>query len=73
MLSAEPIQVALYLTQLFDSVVSTHVVKSAVYSINWAREFNGLIDRTVNSYVKLLQEAAIRIASKKVCRKDPVI
>ena len=71
-LPAEPIHVALYLTQLLDSGVSNHVVNSAVYSIKWAHELNGEIDPTENSYVKALQEAAKRIASKKVCRKDPV-
>lgn len=71
-LPAQPVHVALYITQLLDQGSSSHVVNHAIYSLKWAHELHGFADPTSNSYVKCLQEAAKRIATPKVTRKDPV-
>lgn len=66
------VHVALYITQLLDQGSSSHVVNHAIYSLKWAHELHGFADPTSNSYVKCLQEAAKRITTPKVTRKDPV-
>ena len=69
---AQPIHVALYITHLLDRGSSSHVINHAIYAIKWAHDLNGMADPTNNSYVRSLQEAAKRIATPKVVRKDPV-
>ena len=71
-LPAEPIHVALYITHLLDSGSSSHVVNHSIYSIKWMHTVNNFPDPTENGYVKSLQEAAKRIATPRVHRKDPV-
>ena len=69
---AQPIHVALYITHLLDRGSSSHVINHAIYAIKWAHDLNGMADPTNNSYVRSLQEAAKRIATPTVVRKDPV-
>ena len=71
-LPAEAIHVALYITHLLDSGSSSHVVNHSIYSIKWVHAVNNFPDPTENGYVKSLQEAAKRIATQGVHRKDPV-
>ena len=71
-LPAEPIHVALYITHLLDSGSSSHTVNRTVYALKWAHDLNSFPDPTANGYVKSLQEAAKRIATPRVQRKDPV-
>ena len=71
-LPAEPIHVALYITHLLDSGSSSHVVNRSIYSIKWVHTVNNFPDPTESGYVKSLQEAAERIVTPRVHRKDPV-
>lgn len=71
-LPAQPIHIALYITHLLDTGSSSHVVNHAIYSIKWVHELHGLADPTNNSYIKCLQNAAKRVATPRVHRKDPV-
>ena len=71
-LPAEPVHVALYLTHLLEQGCSYHVVNSAIYSIKWAHNINGLSDPTQSMFVTSLQEAARRTAYTKTVKKEPV-
>ena len=53
-LPAQPILIAVYLTELLDSGASHHAIGATIYSIKWAHEMNGLVDPTNNSFVKNL-------------------
>ena len=64
-ISAQPIQVALYLTYLLDNNCSSHVVQSAFYSIKWVHSISGHTDPTENSYVQNLLEASKRQSNNK--------
>ena len=55
-LPAQPIHVALYITNLLDTGSSSHVINHAIYSIKWVHDLNNLSDPTDNAYVKSLQE-----------------
>jgi hypothetical protein len=46
---AQPVHVALYLTNLLKNGSTYHPVYNAVYGIKWAHEINGLDDPTKNS------------------------
>lgn len=69
---AKPIYVAMYITKLLDEGKSYHVISSAVYAIKWVHDINNLENPTENKTVKLLLEAAKRIGSKPVQKKDVV-
>ena len=69
---AEPVQVAVYLTELLDANSSHHVVSAAIYSIKWAHGLNGLSDPTNNAFVRNLHEAAKRITGHRAVKKDVV-
>jgi hypothetical protein len=69
---ARSIHVAMYLTGLIDQGKSDHVVSSAVYAIKWVHNINDLPDPTESNIVKSLMEAAKRLNSKPVQKKDTV-
>ena len=71
-LPAQPIHVALYFTHLLDHGSTFHPINNAMYAIKWAHEINGLNDPTQNSFVTSIQEAAKRVAYKKVLHTEPV-
>lgn len=64
--TVQHIYIALYITHLLDKGSS-----SRIYSIKWSYKLHvhGFAD---NSYVKCLQEAAKRVATPKVTRKEYV-
>ena len=69
---AQPIHVAIYLTELMDSQCSYNVISACAYSIKWAHGLCGKIDPTNNGFVQNLVESAKRLRSKKVVKKDVV-
>ena len=71
-LPAQPVHVALYLTNLLDNGSSHHPVNNAVYGIKWAHSINGLSDPTTNSFVLSLMEAAKRTSGKISDKKEPI-
>ena len=69
---AQPIRLALFLTELMDSKCSYNVVSACAYSIKWAHGLCGKSDPTNNGFVQNLVESAKRLLSKKVVKKDVV-
>lgn len=69
---AEPIHVALYLTELIDKQSSSSIVSNVVYSLKWAHSLRNLHDPTDNLFVKNLLEASKRLLTKPKTRKDIV-
>lgn len=69
---AEPVHVALYLTELIDKKCSVSVIQSAVYGIKWAHKVRGMSDPTDNHFVTNLMESCKRQNSVPVERKDIV-
>lgn len=67
---ANAIHVAIYLTELLDRNVSCSVISAAFYSIKWIHNINNFPDPTENSFVKNLLEAAKRLRSAPVKKKD---
>ena len=47
-----------------------HTISSAVYSIKWAHDINGLEDPTNNVFVKNLLESAKRLRGRGTVKKD---
>ncbi|XP_063448313.1 uncharacterized protein LOC134727849 [Mytilus trossulus] len=71
-LPAQPVHVALYLTDLVNNGSTYHAVYHAIYGIKWAHEINSLKDPTTNTCVTSILEASKRVAPKKTNKKDPV-
>ncbi|XP_052105787.1 integrase/recombinase xerD homolog, partial [Mytilus californianus] len=71
-LPAQPVHVALYLTNLLNNGSTSHPVSNAVYGIKWAHEVSGLPDPTINSFVTSIVEASKRTTTKTSNKKDPV-
>ena len=69
---AQPIHIALYLTELLDKGATYSVISSSVYSIKWTHSINGHIDPTENGFVTNLLESAKRTRSMNVTKKDVV-
>ena len=69
---AQPIHIALFLTELLDKCVTYCVISSIVYSIKWVHRINGENDPTENGFVTNLLESAKRLRSSKVTKKDVV-
>ena len=69
---ANPIHVAVYLTNLLDKKVSYGVISSVVYAIKWIHSINNFTDPTENGFVKNLLETAKRLRSQPVRRKDTI-
>ena len=69
---ASPIHVALFLTEMIDKNASYSVISATAYSIKWVHSLHNQIDPTNNSYVTNLLEAAKRLCSKPVNKKEPV-
>ena len=58
---AQPIHIALFLTELLDKCVTYCVISSIVYSIKWVHRINGENDPTENGFVNNLLESAKRL------------
>jgi integrase len=71
-LPAQPICVSMYITHLLDQGKSYSVVSSVVYAIKWMHSLNDVRDPTEQNIVKLMLDAAKRIASKPREKKDVV-
>ncbi|XP_071172397.1 integrase/recombinase xerD homolog, partial [Mytilus edulis] len=71
-LPAQPVHVALYLTDLVNNGSTYHPVYNVIYGIKWAHEINSLKDPTTNTFVTSILEASKRVAPKKTNKKDPV-
>lgn len=71
-LSANPINVAFYLTRLLENGATHHPVNSVVYAIKWTHDSVGLPNPTKNSFVSSIQGAARRKALTTVKRKEPI-
>ena len=71
-LPAQPVHVDLYFTHLLEQGSTFHPINNALYAIKWAHDINGLYDPTQNNFASSIQEAARRIAHKKVVQKEPV-
>ena len=69
---AQPIHIALFLTELLDKCITYSVISSIVYSIKWVHRINGENDPTENGFVTNLLESAKRLRSSKVTKKDVV-
>ena len=69
---AQPMHVAVYLTNLLEGGSSHSVVSAAIYGIKWAHDINGLTDPTDNAFVRNLHESAKRSIGHKVIKKDVV-
>lgn len=69
---AQPIHVAIYLTELLDSKVSHSVITSAMYAIKWVHKLNNFYDPTDNAFVKGLFETSKRLRSKPTVKKDTI-
>ena len=67
-----PVIVAMYLTKLLDQGKSYSVIFAAVYSIQWIHSLHGLENPTNGSIVKNLLEAAKRLRSAPVQKKDVI-
>ena len=64
--------VALYLTFLIQSNVSTSVLNATFYSLKWEHELN-LFDNMFNdNFLKLILEGGIRTLAKPVNKKCPI-
>lgn len=71
-LPAQPVCIALYLTEQLDAGASAGTLESMVYSIKWHHGINGLDDPTKNTYITNILESAKRMPKTRVSRKDPV-
>lgn len=71
-LPADPIHVTIYFSHLLDLSVSYGVIASAFYSIKWVHNINSFTDPTENGFVKGLLDAAKRLRSQPVKRKDVI-
>ena len=69
---AEPIHIALYISNLIDKGCSLSVMQSAVYAIKWAHTIRGSSDPTDNNFIRNLLEASKRTISKPIVKKDIV-
>ncbi|VDI45452.1 Hypothetical predicted protein [Mytilus galloprovincialis] len=70
-LPAQPVHVALYLTNLLNNGSTSHPVSNALYGIKWAHEVSGLLDPTTKSSVTSIVEASKRTTTKSVNKEDP--
>ena len=71
-LPADPIHVTIYLSNLLDQNCSFSVISSVYYAIKWVHSINDFVDPTDNGFVTNLLEAAKRLKSKPVKRKDVI-
>ena len=69
---AQPVHVALYLTDLVDKGSSYSVVSAAKYAIKWIHQIHGYEDPTMNAFVSNIVESAKRHARKPITKKDIV-
>ena len=70
--SANSIHVSLYLTYLMDHKASYSIISSAVYGMKWMHEMNNYEDPTKHNFIKRLLEAAKRLRSFPVKKKDVI-
>lgn len=71
-LPADPIHVTIFISNLLDKNCSFSIISSVFYAIKWAHSVNNYEDPTENNFVKSLLDAAKRLRSLPVKRKDVV-
>ena len=69
-ISASPIHVALYLTDLIDKQYS--VIAALLYSIKWSHSLKNLNDPTNNDFITILLESAKRSRTKQTVKNQPI-
>ena len=67
-----PIDFALYIQYLVDQTNSAPTINTAFYAINWTHKLAGLDSPTDHSTVLLIKEAAVRMCSQRISRKEPL-
>ena len=79
---AQPIHIALLLTELQDKCVTYCVISSIVYSIKWVHRINGENDPTENGFVTIclnlpnvygLQKLLKKMLSHQICLLNSVL
>lgn len=71
-LPADPIHVTIYMSHLLDQEHSFSVISSMFYAIKWVHNVNNYVDPTENGFVKGMLDAAKRLRSQPVKRKDVI-
>ena len=71
-LPADPIYVTIFISSLLDRDCSFSMISSVYYAIKWVHGINDFVDPTENGFVKNMLEAAKRLNSHPVKRKDVV-
>lgn len=71
-LPADPIHVTIFMSYLLDQKYSFSVISSIFYAIKWVHNVNNYIDPTENGFVKGMLDAAKRLRSQPVKRKDVI-
>lgn len=71
-LPADPIHVTIFMSYLLDQICSYSVISSIFYAIKWVHNVNNYTDPTENGFVKGMLDAAKRLRSQPVKRKDVV-
>ena len=69
---ADPIHVTIFISTLLDQNYSFSVISAVFYAIKWVHNINNFVDPTENGFVKSMLEAAKRLRSQPVKRKDVV-
>ena len=69
---ADPIHVTIFVSNLLDQNCSFSVISAVFYAIKWVHNINNFVDPTENGFVKSMREAAKRLRSQPVKRKDVV-
>ena len=67
---ADPIHVTIFISTLLDQNCSFSVISAVFYAIKWVHNINNFVDPTENGFVKSMLEAAKRLRSQPVKRKD---
>ena len=69
---ADPIHVAIFISNLLDQNCSFSVISTVFYGIKSVHNLSNFVDSTENGFVKSMLEAAKRFRSQPVKRKDVV-
>ena len=64
--------IALYLTFLIQSNVSTSVLNASFYSLKWEHELNLFVNIFNDNFLKFVLEGGIRTLAKPVNKKCPI-
>ena len=69
---ADPIHVTIFISNLLDQNCLFSVISAVLYAIKWVHNINNFVDPTENGFVKSMLDAAKRLRSQPVKRKDVV-